>query len=83
MAPLIKGNGLSLEILAAFPPLSGLLFGAETVGEFAARSAIGLGANVKDFLIIQLLNYAASQDQFNKLYILLTIQPKKKLYWKR
>lgn len=44
-----KGNGLLLGNIGGVPPSSVVIFGAGTVGEYAARTAIGLGARVKVF----------------------------------
>lgn len=44
-----KGNGILLGNISGVPPTEVVILGAGTVGEFAARSAIGLGANVKIF----------------------------------
>jgi alanine dehydrogenase len=44
-----EGNGLLLGNISGVPPSEVVILGAGTVGEFAARSAIGLGANVKVF----------------------------------
>lgn len=44
-----NGNGLLMGNISGVPPLEVVIIGAGTVGEFAARSAIGLGANVKVF----------------------------------
>mgnify|MGYP000477619398 CR=1 FL=1 len=43
------GNGLMFGNISGVPPVEVVIIGAGTVGEFAARSAIGLGANVKIF----------------------------------
>jgi alanine dehydrogenase len=43
------GNGLMFGNISGVPPTEVVIIGAGTVGEFAARSAIGLGANVKIF----------------------------------
>ncbi|KAB1159347.1 alanine dehydrogenase [Tenacibaculum aiptasiae] len=43
------GNGLLLGNIGGVPPSEVVILGAGTVGEFAARSAIGLGARVKVF----------------------------------
>ncbi len=43
------GNGLLLGNISGVPPTEVVIIGAGTVGEFAARSAIGLGANIKVF----------------------------------
>ncbi|MFK2820263.1 alanine dehydrogenase [Flavobacteriaceae sp. LMIT009] len=44
-----EGNGLMFGNISGVPPLEVVIIGAGTVGEFAARSAMGLGANVKVF----------------------------------
>ncbi|TCK69366.1 alanine dehydrogenase [Winogradskyella wandonensis] len=43
------GNGLMFGNINGVPPTEIVILGAGTVGEFAARSAIGLGANIKVF----------------------------------
>ena len=43
------GNGLLFGNINGVPPTEVVILGAGTVGEFAARSAIGLGANIKVF----------------------------------
>lgn len=43
------GNGLLFGNISGVPPIEVVILGAGTVGEFAARSAIGLGANIKVF----------------------------------
>ncbi len=49
MSSLNEGNGLLLGNIGGVPPTDVVILGAGTVGEFAARSAIGLGARVKIF----------------------------------
>ncbi len=44
-----NGNGLLFGNISGVPPIEVVILGAGTVGEFAARSAIGLGANIKVF----------------------------------
>lgn len=44
-----NGNGLLFGNISGVPPTEIVIIGAGTVGEFAVRSAIGLGANVKVF----------------------------------
>ena len=44
-----NGNGLMFGNVSGVPPVEVVILGAGTVGEFAARSAIGLGASVKIF----------------------------------
>lgn len=43
------GNGLLLGNIGGVPPSKVVIIGAGTVAEFAARSALGLGANVEVF----------------------------------
>lgn len=43
------GNGLLLGNIGGVPPTDVVILGAGTVGEFAAKAAVGLGANVKVF----------------------------------
>ncbi|WGH76072.1 alanine dehydrogenase [Tenacibaculum tangerinum] len=43
------GNGLLLGNVGGVPPTDVVILGAGTVGEFAAKTAIGLGARVKVF----------------------------------
>jgi len=49
MSNVNKGNGLLLGNIGGVPPTDVVIIGAGTVGEFAARSALGLGARVKVF----------------------------------
>ena len=44
-----KGNGLLFGNISGVPPVEVVVIGAGTVGQFAIRSALGLGANVKVF----------------------------------
>jgi alanine dehydrogenase len=44
-----KGKGLILGGITGVPPTNVVILGAGTVGEYAARAALGLGANVKVF----------------------------------
>ena len=44
-----QGNGLMFGNISGVPPIEVVILGAGTVGEFAARSALGLGANIKVF----------------------------------
>jgi len=44
-----NGNGLLFGNISGVPPVEVVILGAGTVGQFAARAAIGLGANVKVF----------------------------------
>ncbi|HET8810860.1 MAG TPA: alanine dehydrogenase [Flavobacteriaceae bacterium] len=44
-----KGYGVMFGNISGVPPIEVVILGAGTAGEFAARSAIGLGANLKIF----------------------------------
>ena len=44
-----NGNGLMFGNISGVPPTEVVIIGAGTVGEFAVRSAIGIGANVRVF----------------------------------
>ena len=55
MSGVNKGNGLLFGNIGGVPPTSVVIFGAGTVGEYAARAAIGLGARVR-YLTILLVN---------------------------
>ncbi|HET8885400.1 MAG TPA: alanine dehydrogenase [Salinimicrobium sp.] len=44
-----NGNGLMFGNISGVPPIEVVIIGAGTVGEFAARSALGLGAHIKIF----------------------------------
>ncbi|MDF0705636.1 alanine dehydrogenase [Flagellimonas okinawensis] len=70
-----KGNGLMFGNISGVPPVEVVIIGAGTVGEFAARSALGLGANVKVFdnSISKLRNL---QTNLNQTLYTSTVQPK-------
>lgn len=70
-----KGNGLLFGNISGVPPVEVVVIGAGTVGQFAVRSALGLGANVKvfDSSITKLRKLQANVGQ--TLYT-STIQPK-------
>ncbi|MFM1877448.1 MAG: hypothetical protein RLZZ241_314 [Bacteroidota bacterium] len=70
-----EGNGLMFGNISGVPPVEVVILGAGTVGEFAARSALGLGANVKIFdnSITKLRNV---QTNLNRTLYTSTIQPK-------
>jgi alanine dehydrogenase len=70
-----KGNGLMFGNISGVPPVEVVIIGAGTVGEFAARSALGLGANIKVFdnSIGRLRNL---QTNLNRTIYTSTIQPK-------
>lgn len=75
MSGIHKGNGLLLGNLGGVPPTEVVILGAGTVGEFAARSALGLGASVKVFdnSITKLRHL---QHSLGSLVYTSTIQPK-------
>ena len=75
MANTSKGNGLMFGNISGVPPVEVVILGAGTVGEFAARSALGLGANVKVFdnSISKLRNL---QTSLNQTLYTSTVQPK-------
>ncbi len=69
------GNGLMLGNINGVPPTEVVIIGAGNVGEFAARSALGLGANVKVFdnSITKLKNL---QYNLGRTLYTSTMQPK-------
>lgn len=69
------GNGLMFGNISGVPPVEVVIIGAGTVGEFAARSAIGLGANVKIF-DNNLTKLRCIQTNLNRTLYTSTIQPK-------
>lgn len=70
-----QGNGLMFGNISGVPPIEVVIIGAGTVGEFAARSAIGLGASVKvfDSSLTKLRNI---QTHIGQTLYTSTIQPK-------
>ena len=69
------GNGLLLGNISGVPPTEVVIIGAGTVGEFAARSAMGLGANVKIF-DNSLTKLRCIQANLGRPVYTSTIQPK-------
>lgn len=69
------GNGLMFGNISGVPPLQVVILGAGTVGEFAARSAIGLGANVKVF-DNSLNKLRRIQANLGRPFFTSTLQPK-------
>lgn len=69
------GSGLMFGNVSGVPPIEVVILGAGTVGEFAARSSIGLGANVKVFdnSITKLRNL---QSRLGRTIYTSTMQPK-------
>ena len=70
-----QGNGLLLGNISGVPPSEVVILGAGTVGEFAARSAIGLGANVKVF-DNSITKLRCLQQNLGRAIYTSTIQPK-------
>ena len=75
MSDTYHGNGLMFGNISGVPPIEVVIIGAGTVGEFAARSAIGLGANIRVFdnSITKLRNI---QKSLNQTIYTSTMQPK-------
>lgn len=70
-----NGNGLLFGNIAGVPPVDVVILGAGTVGEHAAKAAIGLGARVKvyDNSITKLREL---QDKLDSNIYTSTVQPK-------
>ena len=70
-----NGNGLMFGNISGVPPVEVVILGAGTVGEFAARSALGLGASIKvfDSSLTRLRNI---QTNLRQTFYTSTIQPK-------
>ena len=69
------GNGLLFGNISGVPPVEVVIIGAGTVGEFAARSALGLGANIKVF-DNSITKLRKIQTNLNQTIYTSTIQPK-------
>ncbi|WGK64408.1 alanine dehydrogenase [Croceiramulus getboli] len=70
-----QGNGLMFGNISGVPPVEVVIIGAGTVGEFATRSALGLGANVKVF-DNSLTKLRCIQNSVGRPLYTSTIQPK-------
>ncbi len=70
-----KGNGLLFGNISGVPPVEVVVIGAGTVGEFAVRSALGLGANVKVF-DSSITKLRKLQSNVGRTLYTSTIQPK-------
>ena len=70
-----EGNGILFGNISGVPPTEVVIIGAGTVGEFAARSALGLGANIRVFdnSITKLRNL---QSNLGRTIYTSTMQPK-------
>ncbi len=69
------GKGLLFGNITGVPPTDVVIVGAGTVGEFAAKTAVGLGANVKVF-DNSITKLRRLQNNLNQSIFTSTIQPK-------
>ena len=69
------GNGLMLGNISGVPPTEVVVIGAGVVGEYAAKSALGLGANVKVF-DSSITRLRTLQDNVGQRIYTSTMQPK-------
>ncbi|MGB0982374.1 MAG: alanine dehydrogenase [Winogradskyella sp.] len=69
------GNGLMMGNINGVPPTEIVIIGAGTVGEFAARCAIGIGANVKVF-DSSISKLRCLQNNLGRTVYTSTMQPK-------
>ncbi|WP_165930034.1 alanine dehydrogenase [Flavobacterium caseinilyticum] len=70
-----SGKGLLFGNITGVPPTDVVILGAGTVGEFAAKTAIGLGASVKVF-DNSITKLRRLQNNLNQRIFTSTIQPK-------
>lgn len=70
-----EGNGLLFGNIGGVPPTDVVILGAGTVGEFAAKSALGLGARVKVF-DNSITKLRCLQNSLDHPIYTSTIQPK-------
>lgn len=75
MSGVNNGNGLLLGNIGGVPPTDVVILGAGTVGEFAARSALGMGARVKVF-DNSITKLRKLQHNLNLPIYTSTVQPK-------
>jgi len=69
------GNGLMFGNISGVPPIEVVILGAGTVGEFATKSALGLGAGVKVF-DNSLTKLRCLQNNVGRSLFTSTLQPK-------
>ena len=69
------GKGLLFGNITGVPPTDVVIVGAGTVGEFAAKTAVGLGANVKVF-VNSITKLRRLQNNLSQNIFTSTIQPK-------
>jgi alanine dehydrogenase len=70
-----KGNGLMFGNISGIPPTEVVIIGAGIVGESAAKSALGLGANIKVF-DNSITKLRSLQDNIGNRMYTSTMQPK-------
>ncbi|NNK72802.1 MAG: alanine dehydrogenase [Flavobacteriaceae bacterium] len=70
-----EGNGLLFGNISGVPPTEVVILGAGTVGEFAARKALGLGANIRVF-DNSITKLRRLQTNLNTNVYTSTVQPK-------
>ena len=70
-----QGNGLLFGNIGGVPPTEVVILGAGTVGEFAAKAALGLGARVKVF-DNSITKLRRLQQQVHSPIYTSTVQPK-------
>ena len=70
-----KGNGLMFGNISGVPPTEVVIIGAGIVGESAAKSALGLGANIKVF-DNSITKLRSLQDNIGNRMYTSTMQPK-------
>jgi alanine dehydrogenase len=70
-----SGNGLMFGNISGVPPVDVVILGAGTVGEYAARSAVGLGASVKVF-DNSITKLRSLQTNIGQSLYTSTVQPK-------
>ncbi len=70
-----QGNGLLFGNISGVPPIEVVVIGAGAVGEFAVRSALGLGANVKVF-DSSITKLRTIQTHVGRILYTSTLQPK-------
>ncbi|WP_224490539.1 alanine dehydrogenase [Robertkochia flava] len=75
MTNMNHGNGLMFGNITGVPPVNVVILGAGTVGEFAARAALGLGADVKIF-DNSITRLRSLQNNLNRILYTSTLQPK-------
>ena len=70
-----SGNGILLGNITGVPPCEIVILGAGTVGEYAAKSALGIGASVKVF-DNSISKLRSIQQSLNQTLFTSTLQPR-------